>query len=48
VDAARSEAISLLLKEIAVGDPTALRTRAGLPDAEEAVATASALFAHLT
>jgi hypothetical protein len=44
---ARSETISLLLRAIAVTEPTALRLPAGLPDGDEAVVMASALFARL-
>jgi hypothetical protein len=44
---ARSEAISVLLREVAVGEPAALRLPAGLPEGDEAVAMASALFARL-
>jgi hypothetical protein len=44
---ARREAISLLLRDVAVSEPAALRLPAGLPDGDEAAAMASALFARL-
>ena len=44
---ARSEAISLLLRDVAVNEAAALRLAAGLPDGTEAVDMASALFARI-
>jgi hypothetical protein len=47
VCAARSEAISVLLRTVAVSEASALRLPAGLPDGTEAGNMASALFAHI-
>lgn len=47
VRGARTEAIGLLLREIAVSETASVRLPAGLPDGAEAVDTASALFARL-
>ena len=47
VRGARSEAISLLLCEVAVSETAELRLPAGLPDGDEAVDMASSLFARI-
>jgi hypothetical protein len=47
VRGARNDAIAHLLRDVAVEQPPALRLPAGLPDGDEAVAMASALFARL-
>jgi hypothetical protein len=47
VRGARTEAISLLLRDVAVSEAAAVRLPAGLPDGAEAVDAASALFARL-
>jgi hypothetical protein len=44
---AQIEAISLLLREVADSESASLRLLVGLPDGDEAVATASAVFTHL-
>lgn len=47
VRSARSAAISLLLRDVALSETAALRLPAGLPDGTEAVDMASALFARV-
>jgi hypothetical protein len=47
VRGARTEAIRLLLRDVAVSEAAAVRLPAGLPDGAEAVDTASTLFARL-
>jgi hypothetical protein len=47
VRGARNDAIAHLLRDVAVEQAPALRLPAGLPDGDEAVAMASALFARL-
>jgi hypothetical protein len=44
----RNEAVSFLLRDVAGGEPAALRVAAGLPSGREAVDMASALFTQLT
>jgi hypothetical protein len=44
---ARREAVDLLSRAVAITEPAALRIPAGLPDGQEAVRMASALFARL-